>query len=112
MKNINSTIEISASPSGAKEITVSYKADVNNGSMLQLAIVQPSASSAVQRGENKGKLLHHINVVRSLKTVNGGKGVVHIALPEGLVAKDCRVIAFIQSRADLRIVGAAECAIQ
>jgi len=112
VKNINSTIEISASPSGAKEITVSYKADVNNGSMLQLAIVQPFASSAVQRGENKGKLLHHINVVRSLKTVNGGKGVVHIALPEGLVAKDCRVIAFIQSRADLRIVGAAECAIQ
>jgi len=111
-KNINSTIEISANASGPKEITVSYKADVNKGSMLQLAIVQPAASSAVQRGENKGRLLHHINVVRSLKTVNGGKGVVHIALPEGLVAKDCRVIAFIQSRADLRIIGAAEYAIQ
>lgn len=111
-KNNNSNIEIAAKAAGVKQIAVSYKTVVNNRSVLQLAIVQAVATSAVKRGENKGLLLHHINVVRSLKMVATGTGTTNMVLPEGLAATDCRIIGLIQSKTDLHISGAGSCGIQ
>jgi hypothetical protein len=111
-KNSHSNIEISAKASGVKQVAVSYKTGMDNRSMLQLAIVQTAATSSVKRGENKGLLLHHINVVRGLKVVATGTGTTTMVLPEGLAAKDCRIIGFIQARTDLQISGAGSCAVQ
>jgi len=112
VKNVNSIMAISAKATGMKEITVAYKTNLDSRSVLQLAIVQVAATSAVKRGENKGMLLHHINVVRTLKMVDDGNGTTNMVLPEGLAAKDCRIVALVQSRADLHISGVNECVIQ
>jgi hypothetical protein len=107
----HSVIELSAKANGLKAIVVSYKANADNKSMLQVALVQLQAVSAVKRGENKGKELHHINVVRNFKTVAAAEGSVSISIPEGLSAGECKIIAFMQNRSDMHISAAAECMI-
>jgi hypothetical protein len=108
----NMMIELSAKAANLKDIQVSYKTNADNKSVLRIALIQLQASSAVKRGENKGKILHHSNVVRNFKTVVDNAGSISIALPEGLSAKDCKVIAFIQNKRNMQIVSANECSIQ
>lgn len=108
----NMMIELSAKAANLKDIQVSYKTNADNKSVLRIALIQLQASSAVKRGENKGKILHHSNVVRNFKTVADNAGSISIALPEGLSAKDCKVIAFIQNKRNMQIVSANECSIQ
>lgn len=111
-KNDNFPIAISAKTTGSNEITVGYKTTIDNTRVLQIAIIQASASSVVKRGENKGKILHHINVVRAIKQVSSGEGTTKLLLPGGVSAKECRVIAFVQDKKDLHIGAAQSCAIQ
>ena len=105
-------IELSAKANGSKAIAVSYKANADNKSMLHIALVQLQATSAVKRGENKGKQLHHVNVVRNFKTVPSAEGDVMISIPEGLSANECKIIVFMQNKNDMHISAAAECMIQ
>ncbi len=106
------TIELSAKAGASKDILVTYNTNADNKTVLQIALVQLHASSAVKRGENKGKLLNHIDVVRSFKTIANNAGTVNISLPEGLSAKDCKVIAFVQNKTGMHVTGAGECNIQ
>jgi hypothetical protein len=108
----NTVTELSAAAAGSKEIIVTCKTVADGKSMLHIALVQLQANSAVKRGENKGKLLHHIDVVRNFKTVKANGAPVSITVPEGLLAKDCKIIAFIQNNTDMHISGAAECNIR
>ncbi|MEP6749609.1 MAG: DUF1223 domain-containing protein [Bacteroidota bacterium] len=105
-------IDLTAKASGVKEVQVSYKINTDNKSILRIALIQLQTTSAVKRGENKGKLLHHIDVVRNFKTVTGNAGAISIALPEGLTAKDCKIIAFVQNKTDMHVTAANECRIQ
>lgn len=109
--NNNTIIEMNA-VAGPKDIVVSYKTNAAVKTALHIALVQLQASTTVKRGENKGKLLHHIDVVRNFKTVAGTTGSASISIPEGLAAKDCKIVAFVQSKTDLQITGAGECAIK
>lgn len=91
-----------------KEILVNYSTDAGNAN-IKIALIQLKADDKIQRGENSGATLHHINIVRDLQTVpaaNNGK--VILTIPAGLEAKDCRVIAFIQNINDGKITSAAE----
>jgi hypothetical protein len=108
----NMMIELSAKAADLKDIQVSYKTNADNKSVLRIALIQLQTNSAVKRGENKGKILHHIDVVRNFKTVADNAGSISIALPEGLSAKDCKVIAFVQNKRNMHIVSANECSIQ
>jgi hypothetical protein len=109
--NNNTVIELGAKASGPKNILVEYKTNADNKSIVRIALVQLQTNSAVKRGENKGKLLHHVDVVRNFKTAVSAAGSTSISLPEGLLARDCKIIAFIQNKADMHITGAGECAI-
>ena len=106
------TIELNAKASASKDIIVTYNTNADNKTMLQIALVQLHTSSAVKRGENKGKFLNHIDVVRNFKNVSNNTGSVNLSLPEGLPAKDCKVIAFVQNKTDMHIVSAVACNIQ
>lgn len=105
----NNEVSIEAAASGTGNVQVTYKTNAGNESMVHVALVQLQASSAVQRGENKGRLLHHVDVVRNFKTVAGGSGSVSLALPAGVLPGACKVVAFIQHKKDLHITGAGEC---
>ena len=93
-------------------ITVSCQMAARPGNLLNIALVQRNAETQVKRGENEGKRLHHINIVRALKTLPAGPASVSFHLPAGLSAPDCLLIAFVQDKQSLVISAAAEAAIQ
>ena len=81
------------------------------GAVLQVALVEDGLSSRVTAGENRGRELHHVAVVRELRTVplRPGELMYTVVLP--LEAVDdpsrMRVVAFVQEAADGPVLGAA-----
>jgi hypothetical protein len=102
-------IEADADLSGDK-ITVHYKSDVSKNELLNFALVQAAAETNVKRGENSGKKLVHVRVVRELKTLaNAAKeGTVDFKLPAGLSAKELRLVCFLQNKKNMGINAVTE----
>ena len=81
---------------------------------LYLALAEAGAQSQVPRGENAGRALAHVAVVRSLTPVGQirpGQGFdqdVAANLKPGTGAAGLRVIAFVEDAGTRRIVGAAQ----
>jgi hypothetical protein len=108
-------IELTAKNTATGTISVSYKTANTGTGLLNIALVQLKATTNVKRGENSGHTLNHMNVVRSLKTIQVNKEIIadtDFKIPSGLLAKDLKVIAFIQDKKDMKITGAAEAVIQ
>ena len=82
--------------------------DAPDGAVLHLAIVQRTASSDVRRGENGGRRLDHVRVVRALETVETPPGTARLPLPDGLDASEVCVEALVQRGRVGPIAGAAE----
>jgi hypothetical protein len=116
MKNSHAkNIELTAKDNNNKSLTISYKVDTISNAVLNIALIQLHAQSNVKRGENEGRTLHHVNVVRDFKTISVSKdpkGKVDILLSEALPAKDCRVVAYLQKNDDWQVIAAAETGIQ
>lgn len=97
-------------------ITVGWKttgASLND--RLQVALLQLHAVTQVKNGENRGRLLQHINVVREFKTLEPGdkkEGVIRLKLPEGLSPADIQITVFIQDKNTKRIKAAASAYVQ
>ncbi len=76
--------------------------------VLNIALVQQHASSDVIRGENGGRKLTHINVVRSYKTIPSvTNGSEEILLPESLKGQQASIICYTQNKNTLKVSGAA-----
>jgi len=78
-------------------------------SQLLVAIVQKSASSQVKAGENSGRMLSHVQLVRQLQTAKvdaGGSGTGYLPLPAGVKTADEEIIAFVQDSDNGHIVAA------
>jgi hypothetical protein len=77
-----------------------------------LAVVYDPDPSAVSRGENSGRHLTHISVVKSLKRVGelGRKKALDIHMPAPADSKlpNQRLVVFIQERGQGRVLGSAE----
>ncbi len=107
-----SKLNIDAKAGNGHEITVHYSTDASNAN-LHIALIQLSADNKIQRGENAGATLHHVNIVRDIKTVPvTADGNVALTIPENLNAGDCRIIAFTQSIQDNKITAATETTIK
>ncbi len=90
-----------------KNISVSYKIISSENILLHLALVQPKAETTVKKGENSGRILQHVSVVRHLKTVDAkGNGVATIIIPQKLVHLPLQLVAFTQSKKTFQILGA------
>jgi hypothetical protein len=78
-----------------------------------VAITEDELTSNVQRGENRGRVLKHGAVVRSLTAlgsltkVGAFSQATSIPVAPSWVAPNIRVVAFVQERQSRRIVGAA-----
>ncbi len=81
------------------KVQVNYTASAQQGQLINIALVQKSTETDVKRGENSGRKLKHMNVVRELQTITIGKttGMATLTLPDGLSANDCLLIAFCQN---------------
>lgn len=85
---------------------------VNN--YLALALIEKTASSKVLSGENEGRTLSHIQIVRNFLTISlneQSEGVSEIEIPTGLDNQRLEIIAFLQSRENGEITGATKVAI-
>ncbi|MEO5997402.1 MAG: DUF1223 domain-containing protein [Chitinophagaceae bacterium] len=104
----NSDLSISSSKAN-NIVTIFYDINEQNIVILNIALVQPEATSSVKRGENGGKVLHHINIVREFKTVDAkGKGRISIEIPNELSGTMLELIAFTQAKNNFHILGAAK----
>jgi hypothetical protein len=105
-------LSIEAKAGDDYELMIHYTTNATQ-SNISFALIQLSATNAIQRGENKGATLHHVNVVRDLQTVSAASnGNAVLKIPENLQTKDCRVIAFTQNNSDHKITAATEVNIQ
>ena len=113
---INSSHEIKlAAKTAENSISVSYKTAVSDKYILSIALVQLYAETPVKRGENSGRLLKHINVVRDIQTIDinmKGEGDTNFKIPGNLLTSNIKLIAFIQAKEDMEIIAATEAAIQ
>ena len=93
-----SRIEIHAAADKGR-IHVSYSTKAGPAEVLQMALVQLRAETAVKRGENGGHLLKHINIVRDFLTIDDkiSTGSTDLEIPKGLLPKDCMIIGFLQN---------------
>ena len=81
---------------------------------LLIAIVQRSATSQVKAGENSGRTLSHVQIVRQLQTAKvdaAGSGAGSIPLPAGIGTADEEIIAFLQDNDNGQIVAATRAAL-
>ena len=68
------------------------------GTMLQVALVQKVAHTMVKRGENAGRLLPHVQIVRQIQGFPAsGNGNVAVNLPEGFNPSEWEVVTFLQN---------------
>ena len=110
-----SQLSLTAKCEDGKTIKVSYLATDAARTSLQLALVQSEATSQVLRGENQGRKLQHVNVVRAFQSIqlkSGTTGIADLKLPEGLQAKNCKIIGYLQVGGDGKILRAAQTAVQ
>lgn len=101
---------LTAKSEDGRNVKVSYSVTNSARSSLRLALVQSQATSQVLRGENQGRKLQHVNVVRAFQSVqlkSGPSGIANLKLPSGLLAKDCRIVGFLQDGDDRKILRAA-----
>ena len=105
---VNSVPVITANVNSGN-VEVSYTVSVNTHGVLNIALVQLHAITNVRHGENEGRRLSHINIVRDFKTVsaNNTSGKIKLIIPEGLTAASCKVIAYTQDTGTFKITGAA-----
>ncbi len=93
------------------KVNVQYHTQGNVSSdVLLLAIIEKHAQSNVERGENSGRTLSHVQIVRAITStpVKTGDGNASIALPKGFDAKGYELIAFLQNPANGEISGATK----
>jgi hypothetical protein len=84
---------------GPDAVRVSYEArGAPIGSMFNVAAIERAVSVSVRAGENAGRTLRHVNVVRAFLTtrVTSEAGSVVIELPPSLPRKGADLVAYVQ----------------
>lgn len=88
-------------------LTVHYDVSHPELVVLNMAFVQPEATTSVKSGENGGKTLHHVNIVRAFNIVEvKGKGHLTLEIPKQITDIPLEFIAFTQSKQQLQVLGA------
>jgi len=105
-------LQLSDLKAAGGKFTVKYQAKgAMDNSSLVVALVEKNAPSKVMKGENAGRTLAHVQIVRKLQTAalaNHNSGLVSVPLPDGFSADAYEVIAFVQNTTDGNINGAAK----
>lgn len=93
----------------AGKLKLAYQAtNAGRSSVLQVALVQKVAHTMVKRGENAGRLLPHVQIVRRIQSFPAAaSGNVTLNLPEGFNANEWEVITFLQNTQTGAIVAAS-----
>ena len=92
----------------AKQVTIKYELSAAGPYRVNVALVQKEARTAVQNGENGGRTLVNMNVVRQFKTVDesSAAGTVTLPIPTGLTTDQTAVLVYVQRTDNGQVVGA------
>jgi hypothetical protein len=93
---------------------VKYNAEgTDKNTVLQIAVLQKNAQTKVERGENAGHTLSHVQIVRKLQRValNGNIGSVIVSLPQGFDTQGWEIIGFLQNASNGAVIAAARAAL-
>ncbi len=102
---VENTLNISTAKNGDSAV-VDYTIAGNSSLILTVALVQPEATTIVKRGENGGRTLHHVNIVRGLSTITAkDKGRVALKIPAAGNAEPFYIVAFTQATNSLQVLG-------
>jgi hypothetical protein len=90
--------------------SLEYKTEGNTAnSNLFVAVIEKAATSKVERGENGGRTLSHVQIVRSITSLSAkSMGSASIALPSGFSTNNYELIAFLQNNSNGAITGATK----
>lgn len=103
------SINLKAALDNSGKIDVSYSSQSPNSKneQLVLLLVQKMATNKIRRGENEGRTLHHINIVRELYelSIPVKEEKKTFTLPTELKKEDVFVTAFIQNTKTGKITG-------
>src|SRR5258705_3568989 len=92
------SIKLKAIQNNSGKVEVNYSNDKINSKNenIVLLLVQKMATNKIDRGENKGRTLHHINIVREIFYLPIKEANTTFNLPTGLMKEDIFVAGFIQ----------------
>jgi hypothetical protein len=112
------TLKLSQPALGASGINIA----VSNSSATSLpkadlfaALIETAASTQVAEGENKGRTLHHVAIVRDIRKIGTSKQLASplffsFAVPRDTSPANLRVIVFAQSSGQGKVIGVAQSA--
>ncbi|MFI5160691.1 MAG: DUF1223 domain-containing protein [Sphingobacteriales bacterium] len=111
-KTAATPLALSEDKTGGNKAGIQYhiSGSTTNASLL-VALIKKNATTKVQRGENGGRTLTHVQIVNKLQTITlDGKnnGKADIALPAGFNPEGFEVIAFVQDTSTGEITGASK----
>ncbi|MFC4213167.1 DUF1223 domain-containing protein [Pedobacter lithocola] len=120
-KTLRSAITSSLSETGKVKLAISVSGQstilnyqINQptlGYNLLVAVITPNASNKIERGENKGRTLSHVQIVRNLENfrLNGkDKGSVDFLPIRGIQQGNAEIIALLQNEKTGQITAAAK----
>lgn len=89
-------------------VALKYTVENRSSGILTFAVVQKSARVEIKHGENGGKTLSHVNVVRKLQylSLNAQSGRVNLTVPKDIKGNNLEIIGFIQNDANGEILAA------
>src|SRR4030095_10761605 len=94
------SIKLNAIQNAEGKIDVQYSAEGTDAKKEQaiLVLIQKMATNEIKKGENKGRTLHHINIVRNIFYLPLKEKTTSFTLPAGLQKEDVFVAGFIQDK--------------
>ncbi|MFB6457176.1 DUF1223 domain-containing protein [Chitinophaga sp. Hz27] len=96
-----------------QQIKVSWELPaIQKNTRLLLALVQKNAQSNVRAGENAGRKLSHVQIVKNLTTANPDDTTATIALPTNFQQQQWELIGFLQNSNNGHIIAATKVNIQ
>lgn len=109
-KSGKATLDLDHAVLADNKIAVSYHASSVNGVQLVTALVQPYARVSVKGGENGGRTLSHVQIVRELgyKDLDAKDGIIKLDVPKGIDPKSWEIIGLLQDTNTGEILGATK----
>lgn len=108
-------LKLSDLKKNSRNVTLHYQIEGNAAnSYLVLALIEKTASSKVLKGENQGRTLMHVQIVRKIQAIRINElkeGVGELEIPEGLDRQKLEIIAFLQSGNKGEITAATRAAV-
>jgi hypothetical protein len=109
-KAATARVELNVSTIDQKQAGLKYAVEgADKNTVLQVAVLEKAATSKVAGGENNGRTLSHVQIVRRLQQValKANNGTASIALPNNFDTKNYEIIGFLQNSSNGLVTGAA-----